>query len=162
MEHINKRITEAFGKKIYLLGIDTDGRYVWLEEPKWDCSWYWGFGYIERYTNNQYPEKARDVESHTHWDSEIITDKNEPYIHHINESKLFKSTTLTESESWKLSELMKAFYILKEAASLFHSGSAGVSSSESKSELKNEQLYNTINKEMLPKIFKEIDSLLSP
>ena len=45
----------AFGKNIYLLGSDKDGVKYWLEEASWDCGWYWGFGYVETYTNNSNP-----------------------------------------------------------------------------------------------------------
>jgi hypothetical protein len=36
---IAKRKDRAFGKDIFLLGKDSDGYTVWLEEPKWDCGW---------------------------------------------------------------------------------------------------------------------------
>ena len=38
---IKKRVDKAFGKDVYLLGIDQYNEYVWLEAPKWDCGWYW-------------------------------------------------------------------------------------------------------------------------
>ena len=37
----------------YLLGRDEEGINYWLEEPSWDCGWYWGFGYVETYTTNE-------------------------------------------------------------------------------------------------------------
>lgn len=47
---MDKQRSRAFGKKIYLLGEDKCGDRYWLEEPFWDCGWYWGFGYIETYS----------------------------------------------------------------------------------------------------------------
>ena len=38
---MEKRIINKFGKH-YLLGINRDGEYVWLEKESWDCDWYWG------------------------------------------------------------------------------------------------------------------------
>lgn len=159
---IEKRIENAFGKKIYLLGMDKEKQNVWLEAPSWDCEWYWGFGYLERYTNNKYPQNAKDITSHTHFDSEITTKINGNYIHHINEHPEFIDTTLTDKQSWELSELMKTFYILSKTASLFYGGSAGVATNLIHYTLKNEKLYNYINKELLPVLFKQIDILLSP
>ena len=40
---MNKRVSKAFGKKIFLLGRNKYGENVWLEEARWDCDWYWGF-----------------------------------------------------------------------------------------------------------------------
>jgi len=172
MNKINKKINYAFNKKIYLLGKDKNGYNVYLEAPSWDCNWYWGFGYIERYTNKTRPDLAKDISSHTHWNYSIVGKQeiysfekqcwiNREYIHHINNNPDFKSTVLTDKESWELSELMKKFYILKETADLFYNGSAGISISLN-DKFENKELYNKINHELMPLIFKRIDELLSP
>jgi hypothetical protein len=64
---MNKKQSHAFGKDIYLLGKTTDGELIWLEAPSWDCGWYWGFGYVETYTNNRRPDLAKDISSHSHF-----------------------------------------------------------------------------------------------
>ena len=69
-----KIINNVFGKNIYLLGQDKDGINYWLESPSWDCAWYWGFGYVETYTNNRNPAKAKDITLHTHLDSVMTLD----------------------------------------------------------------------------------------
>lgn len=173
---LKKRISHAFGKDIYLLGKDMDGQLVWLESSSWDCNWYWGFGYLETYTNNSYPNKAKDIKSHTHfngylWGKDKICHYNresnkwedEPleYHHHINESNFLAETVLTESESWELSDLMKQFYTLKEAAAIVHTGSAHLTSSK-KVDSKNQDMYKIINEILLPPIFKRIYEILTP
>ena len=75
MKKIEKKKTEAFGKKTFLLGEDEEGVKYWLTAAKWDCGWYWGFGYIETYTNNKNPNNARDISSHSHWNSSIVGKK---------------------------------------------------------------------------------------
>lgn len=67
MKLIEKKTYFAFKKNVYLIGINTEGEKVFLEEPSWDCGWYWGFGYLEVYTNNNNPSRAKDVSSHTHF-----------------------------------------------------------------------------------------------
>ena len=164
MNKINKKIDKAFNKKIYLLGRDKDGYNVYLEAPSWDCGWYWGFGFMETYTRKTSPSTSKDISSHTHWNYSIVGNRginSSKYIHCINDNPGFISTVLTNKESWELSELMKKFYILSDAADLFHNGCAGITSSLSV-EFKNEELCNKINKELMPKIFKRIDELLSP
>ena len=71
MKTIKKQKSNAFNKDIYLIGKDKDGVKYWLEAPSWDCGYYWGFGYVETYTNNNNPSKAKDITSHQHLDSLI-------------------------------------------------------------------------------------------
>ena len=171
---IDKKVNYAFGKTIYLLGKDKYGDFIWLEAPSWDCDHYWGFGYIERYTNNRSPQNSRDISSHTHWNSEIVgkheyydTEKecfrlNKDYIHHLNDNPDITETVLTETESWKLAELMKSFYKLKEIKELFASGSAHIARNPLKKLLTNKRTANRIDKVLLPAIFKEIETMLTP
>jgi hypothetical protein len=74
---IKKQKSHAFGKDIYLIGVDEYKKKHWLEAPRWDCGWYWGFGYIETYTNNNNPSYSDDIESHQHWDT-IFTERDTP------------------------------------------------------------------------------------
>jgi len=161
LKNIPKRTTKAFNKKIYLLGIDKNNEKIWLEEPTWDCDWYWGFGYIQRYTNNTCPEKAKDITSHSHWDGEITGFKDEKnnYVHHINGNPNLIATTLTDNESWELSDLMKSFYTLKNTAEIFRSGMSHIA--KTKVNLKDKKQEDHINKVLLFKIFKRIDEILS-
>lgn len=158
---MEKRISQAFGKTIYLLGEDVNGEYVWLEGPSWDCDWYWGFGYIERYTNTKHPECSRDISSHTHWKGQIADfEEKGKYIAHPKENPLFKQTTLTDKESWELADLMKSFYSLKEVAGIFHTGSSHLTTP--KIDLKHPDIENLINKEILPQVFSRIAEILTP
>jgi len=164
---IKKKVDEdQSGKKVYLLGKDKSGDYVWLEAPSWDCNWYWGFGYIERYFDNKRPSKAEDISSHSHWDSEIIGNIEGEYRHHLNTNPNIVESVLTDAESWKLAELMKSYYILKETADFFKHGGSHLSENPLKNFLlifnKNEELTKKINEVLLPAIFKEIDELLTP
>ena len=71
---MKKKIINKFGKH-FLLGINHDGEYVWLEKESWDCGWYWGFGYLHTYSNNRCPERSRDLNSHFHFDSTFLNKK---------------------------------------------------------------------------------------
>lgn len=157
-----KTTKDKLGKSLYLLGRDVCGYSIYLEYPSWDCGWYWGFGYIERYTNKTRPETARDIVSHTHWNREIVGDKviEGRYIYHINDNPSIVETVLTDRESWLLSELMRQFYILRDMSNLVYRGSAGVSSLQS-SPTKSTGIYHVINTRMLPAIFEHIHNLLT-
>ena len=163
---LDKRTEEAFGKKVYLIGIDVNGDYIWLEAPKWDCGWYWGFGYIETYTNNKHPEKSNDISSHSHFNHCIAGYKHKDgeYIHHPHANPDLAITTLTPRESWLLAEYMKTFYTLSESAEVFGRGGSHVCSESpaQKNIIKDDAICEKINKKMLPELFKLIDNLLSP
>ena len=162
MKTIAKKTDVGFGKKVYLLGIDKDGQKVWLEEPKWDCDWYWGFGYIERYRGNRWPSNALDISSHSHWDSIIVGMEASAgkYIHHLNDNPEFAKTTLTDSESWELADLMKTFYTLQDMAKIYNLGGSHVA--QTAISLKSKKDEDHINQVLLPKVFKRIDEILSP
>jgi hypothetical protein len=168
---LEKRKSRAFRKDIYLVGKDKEGKLVWLEAPSWDCGWYWGFGYMEIYTNNVHPERAKDIVSHSHWNEfvgkvEIYDVETGQFIHtdykyHINESPLLSETVLTENESWLISDLMKSFYTLKEAAAVLGNGDSHYASDPSKT-CQDTELANKINQEILPKLFEQVISILTP
>ena len=160
MKTIDKKKSNAFGKDTYLIGKDKDGDYIWLEAARFDRGWYWGFGYIEVYTHQLDPANARDINSHSHYSG--LTGKQEGggYNHHVNE--VLAESVLSDSESWELADLMKSFYTLSDAASLFKNGSSGVSSPTISSHLTSESMRTEINEAMLPKVFARIYEILSP
>lgn len=174
MKLIKKRVSvEQFsGRKVYLLGRFENGKSFWLEEAKWDCGWYWGFGYIETYNRNN-PESSTDIQSHTHYSS--LMGKQEyydhekgcfrtstDYVHILNDNPKVAQVTLTEKEQWTLSELMKTFYTLKEASEFFGRGSAHVGNNPLTESLKNVEWGKVINKKLLPEVFQAIYALLTP
>ena len=105
MKTLAKKQSFAFGKNIYLLG-RKDGENFWLEAPSWDCGWYWGFGYVETYTNNRCLEKSK----HTHID-------NDQYKYLKN---FFDQTTFNEEERHELLTCFMTFYLLKADAGKYH------------------------------------------
>ena len=154
---MEKEKRSAFGKEIYLLGSDENGTKYWLEEASWDCDWYWGFGYIETYTNNNCPERSRDINSHEHYDTKIL--KNGVCTDDFK--KIFKNTPLNNNEIWKLNELMETFYTLKKTSALYYRGSSNITKNDLSSSIKNDDEYKRINKEIMPKLFEEVYKILS-
>lgn len=152
METIKKKKSHAFGKDIYLLGVDKHGDKLWLEAASWDCNWYWGMGYVETYTNQDNPSIAKDITSHSHVDG-LLKD-----CHHFNEVLI--ESVLTDKESWELADLYKSFYTLKDTAEIFHTGNSNLTTTGI--DLKDKQLETHINKVVLPKIFERIYEILTP
>lgn len=169
---LNKQKSFAFGKDIYLLGQDMEGTNYWLEAPKWDCGWYWGFGYVETYTNNRNPSLSKDISSHQHIDSSFMgsseyydTEKGcfrkGEYIHNIYDSPKLSVKTFTSEEGWELSELFNQFYFLREAAENFGRGKCHTASTKAPSWEKKD-LAKEINEIHIPNVTKRILEILSP
>ena len=154
---MKKQKSHAFGKDTFLLGIDEQGIYYWLETPSWDCDWYWGFGYIETYTNNKHPHLSRDVSSHQHADKFLSE-----YFTSWNGSKpILKERTFSDKEGWELSELFSQFYFLKQAADNFGRGKANCANTLIRL-WKKPDLVKEINEVILPMVMDRIIRILAP
>lgn len=136
----------------YLLGV-LDGETIWLQKPSWECGWYWGFGYVHTFTNKISPERSRDISSHTHFKA-LIKDGPDPWL------KL--ETPFTEKEKWAIADLLKSAYALQEAAKVFHLGNSHWTSERLSPYLKQEDIEQTINQNLLPAIFESLEKILSP
>ena len=147
---LDKCKKHKFRKDIYFLGTDEDGEKYWLEEPSWDCGWYWGFGYIETYTKN-----GRDIQSHQH--------ANNFYSKWCE--TILKSKSFSDDEKWALCELFANFYTLQKLAEAqYFEGKEGNFTSK-----RNGFDYRTlirdglnINRDCLPFVMAKIISILSP
>lgn len=144
----------VFGKNVYLLGEDSEGVRYWLEAPSFDCGWYWGFGYIETYTNNKCPQKSKDINSHEHADHF--------YSEWCNER--LKETTFSDAEKWALCELFQNFYTLKNLAETQHYDGKEGNYTSKRNGFDYTSLIKTgvnINKDCIPQVMAKIISILS-
>lgn len=154
---MKKKKNHAFGKDIYLLGADENGTKHWLEAPSWDCGWYWGFGYIETYTNNRSPSTSRDIASHQHADNFM----SKWFIEWNGSKPILTEQTFSEKEGWELSELFKQFYFLKEVAENFAKGKCNCADTTAPNWAKPE-LTKEINEVILPQVMERIQEILTP
>ena len=156
---MEKKIITWHGKKYYLLGIDKDGSKRYLEHGSWDCGWYWGFGYVESFTNNRQPEKSKDISEHTHFDSLFFNSNKNGFD---TFQSFFKDHVLTDDEIWKLLELMKTFYTARSWAGICHIGGSNYTTNPCTDVIKNNEEYDRINKVVIPAIMNKIYKLLTP
>lgn len=150
MKAIEKVTSHAFGKDVYLLGIDKEGIAYWLEQPTWGC------GYVETYTNNLDPNKARDINSHQHFDGMFLDKNMFDYWH-----EFFDESTLNDEEIWQLWDYMKSIYTLKATAELVGRGHSHVTEKSKCEAVKDTELCKRINEEMLPALFERVKRLLT-
>ena len=154
---MEKQVKKAFGKDVYLLGADKEGTFYWLEEATWDCDWYWGFGYIETYTNNENPNRSRDIVGHQHFGGLFLEG---PEMCKDMFDQFFAETPLNDGEKWRILELMKTIYTLKEYSEVVYRGGSNITGNPLKDEIKSQEEYNRINKVMLPQLFEEVYKIL--
>lgn len=154
MELLNKKIINKFGTH-YLLGEDENGIKYWLEEPTFDCGWYWGLGYVHTFTNNRQPTKSVDINSHEHFNIKFM--KN-CYVQSYEQ--FFKKSVLDRPEIYKLFDLMECAYTLKKMAELCERGSSWISENDCYDTLKDQNWYLEIIKKKLPVVISAICNLL--
>ena len=146
---MKKELKTKYGKH-FLIGVDNDGVKHYLKEASWDCGWYWGFGYMHTF-------KANDIGCHYHFDS---FSKETNLFDGVKNS--FVECVLNDCELWKLCELMKTFYTLKQTAEVLGRGGSHYTTNPCKDIIINLEEVERINKKVLPEIFKEIYKLLTP
>ncbi len=157
---MNKQICKFNNKPVYLLGADSGGIYYWLQSSSWDCGWYWGFGYIETYTNNKYPRLSRDIGSHQH-----ATDFYPEWWGHNKagyKPSILAETTFSDHEGWLLSELFEQFYLLKDMAGFYARGNCNIASDAGNIAFVRPEMVTVINKEWIPDVVNKILTILSP
>lgn len=156
---MQKIVTHAFGKKVYLLGRGKGGCHYWLEEPSWSCDWYWGFGHVETYTCDGNPSISRDINSLQHFDSLFLEGPKDCYSMF---TEFFEETPLTEKEIWQLLELMQTFYTLEKTAETFVRGGSHITENQFKNIIKNEHHAKELNAVVIPPIVYGACKLLTP
>lgn len=154
-EKIKKHI---FGKDVYFLGRGKSGENYFLEAATWDCGWYWGGGYVETYTNNNTPEKSRDISSHQHFDGLFMKGNKNA---HDAFCEFFALTPFTDAEIWKICELMGAFYTARKYSDMLHCGGAHYTTNPAADTIKSKEEYNRINNNVIPAIMNELYKILA-
>ena len=147
---MKKQVKKVFGKKYYLLGINNEGEKEWLEEGHFDCGWYWGAGYVEVF-NKRYT----DIKAHTHFDSLFFNKtKNcyDAFKEHYN--------SIPNYDVWKLLELMKSIYTLREYSDFLYTCGSHITSNPCKDIIENEKEYKRINEVLIPSLLKEVYKIL--
>lgn len=109
-------------------GTYADGELLFLEKHKWDCGWYWGFGYIG------------NKNCHFHFESLL---ENTKYA-----SELFKQTNISDSDWWVIRDLFKQAYALKGAAETYRHGGHQTTRPGVTDILKNKEKADELNKDL--------------
>lgn len=107
-----------------------EGEKIFITKHSWDCSWYFGFGYIG------------NKNIHTHFREVFLKD----VFKSVNEC--FSKTKITESEWWLLKDLFKQAYTLKECAEVYQYGGHMTSDCKKSYVINDRHTANLLNKDL--------------
>lgn len=156
---LKKQIVHVFGKTYYLIGKDEAGVKWYMQKPTWDCGWYWGFGYLDSFTNGIRPEKSKDILGHMHLSSLMDEFKGNGFdaLKHY-----FPECALTDDELFEFIDYIKSGYTLRDVAELFERGHSNYTEKAKVDSSVKPDWAKEINEKMIPAINRKLDELLSP
>lgn len=157
MDTIKKKVITWNGKKYFLLGEGKDGYTYYLESFHFDCEWYWGGGYVVTFTNKNRPEKSKDFEMFTHFDTLFFNKSRASYIEY---PEFFKKSTVSDKEMWEFLELMQSFYTARKYSDMICRGGSSYTSNPNSDIIKSDVEYKRINDEVIPAIINSVYKLL--
>lgn len=85
-------------------GTYADGEMLFLSKHEWQCSWYWGFGYLG------------NRGCHFHFES--LLELRDKYM----ASDIFVTTNITDKEWWVIRDLFIQAYAMKALAEVYRYG----------------------------------------
>ena len=139
---------------------ERDGKKIYLSAPRWDCGWYWGFGYLGN-ENCHYPVDGLTKHESYDFDKNVwkyeFTNLYDGFKKHFGNSLIVR-----DSQLWKLAELFKTFYTLRETAEVLGRGGSHYTSNPCENVIKNPEEVKRINEVVLPAIFEAIYKILIP
>jgi len=121
---------------LYFLGEDLS-----IEKHSWDCSWYWGFGYIGN----------RNLHTHS---SVFIHELLWHDVNQVFDKSLFKSN----NDFWIFKDLLKQAYTLQECAEVYQHGGHCITNDKTQL-INSKEKAETINKD-LEKILNSLWDML--
>ena len=112
-----------------------DGEVVYLTKHRWDCGWYWTFGYLG------------NRNCHFHFDS-LLYIKDDKGSVKYGASALFSETPITDKEWWVIRELFVQAYALKKAAEVYRHGGNQTTVQGVTDLIRSEDLEGRLNKDL--------------
>lgn len=131
---------------------------VFIVRPTWNCGWYWGFGYLERWN-----PRIGDVDFNTHIDHEFGTNKDGRRVNWyegmqelLDQGDVFEN----DHQRWQFLEIVKTIYNLKMTAEVLGRGSSHYDNNPLSDEIYNPIEVRRINEDLIPKLIDEMYKVL--
>ena len=130
--------------KKYFFGKDKSGENIFITAPKWDCDWYWGFGYLGNRNSHYHLHGYANGRNQNMYDCLLEDYELNPKI---------------KTHLWTFCELAKTAYALKETAEVLGRGGSHYASNPVTGIIKNPKEVKRINEVVLPAIFNSINTI---
>lgn len=131
---------------------------VFIDRPTWDCGYYWGFGYLERWN-----ARKGDIDFHSHIDYEFGTNKDGRRVYWYNgmQELLDQGDVFdNDHQRWQFLEIVKTIYNLKMTAEVLGRGGSHYASNPLSDEIYNPIEVRRINEDLIPKLIDEMYKVL--
>lgn len=126
-----------------LLGSNPIEGEMYLIKPKWECDWYWSFGWIG---NNSLLINLDKLGNSNIYD---------------NIKEFIPNVKLSDTNLWKFCELAESIYTLKKSAELFHRGGSHiVYNAKYRGIMQNKEQCGHINYVTIPALIDELYKVL--
>jgi hypothetical protein len=129
-------------------GTNNDNERIYLTDPKWDCSWYWSFGYLGNKNCHYHLSGYADGRNINMFDALR------------NDYQLCKPLR-NDKTLWTFCELVSTAYTLKTTAETLGRGGSHYTNNPCSEIIKNEAETTRINTIVLPAVFEAIAHLFS-
>ena len=134
---------------------------IYLDNPSWDCDWYWGFGYLGNknchYHLSSYQQKDLlfTLSDGCH---QLITEKRNMHIVDCLKADYDLNPKILKN-IWVFCELVLTAYALKESAEVIGRGGSHTTTNPCKDIIINKDEVARINEIALPAIFEQIANI---
>lgn len=143
-------MTTRHNDKYALIGKTENGDKVYIQKASYDCDWYFGFGYI-----NVFEPNKQEPTVHTHWDHYFT---GSSHVQPENIKEKLSEVKIDEDSLWRLCDLMKTFYTLKEASGVYERGNSHLTG-DTHGMLTDEEMKKNIDLDTV-KVIREVQELL--
>jgi len=130
---VKKNVPEKFKKQLQIVINEN----VYLSKHKWTCDWYWGMGYIE------------NKNCYCHW-KDVLKGC-------YDQKQIFVKPVFDADDWWKMQDLMKQAYNLKNTAEIYRHGGFLCGDAEISNLIKDVEMEKRLNKDcktVLDKLWK--------
>lgn len=127
---------------------------VFIVRPTWDCGWYWGFGYLERWN-----ARKDDIDFHSHIDHEFGTNKDGRRVNwYEGMQELLDQGDVFDNNHrrWQFLEIVKTIYHLKMTAEVLGRGGSHYAANPLSEEIKHHNEVRRINAYLIPKLIDKM------
>lgn len=141
------------GKDKILLGTNKESKErIYLDKPSFDCSWYWGFGYLGNKDCHYHLEGYQKTDRLLYTKEQEIVVLTQSRNISIYDALLadYNLNPTIEKNLWVFCELALSIYTLKDCAELFNRGGSHMTTNPDQELLKSKTMYDKLTFELIP------------